>query len=194
MKKNHYPPRWICIAHIWSHTLFPWKIIILQGVLTKFLFLMKFPHLEKFVNLMKDFKYEHPSTFPCGGGSNLILGMGTENQIFILRTPAAIKVFHQILKKSLFGVKKNHYPPRWICIADRWSSTLFPRETIIFQGVLSKFNFSTKFPYLEKIVNLMKDLKYVPHHHPQHHTPTHPMNPPTTHPTTTYTITHQPTP
>ena len=32
-------------------------------------------------------------------GSNLILGTGTENQIFILRTPATITFFHQILKK-----------------------------------------------------------------------------------------------
>ena len=38
--------------------------------------------------------------FPCGGGSNLILGTGTENQIFILITPAAINVFHQILKND----------------------------------------------------------------------------------------------
>ena len=37
--------------------------------------------------------------FPCGGGSNLILGTGTEKQIFFLRTPAAIKFFHQIVKK-----------------------------------------------------------------------------------------------
>ena len=37
--------------------------------------------------------------FPCGGGSNLILGTGTENEVFILRTPAAIKFFHQILQK-----------------------------------------------------------------------------------------------
>ena len=36
---------------------------------------------------------------PCGGGSNSILGTGMENQIFILRTPATIKFFHQILKK-----------------------------------------------------------------------------------------------
>ena len=28
--------------------------------------------------------------FLCGGGSKLILGMGTENQIFIIRTPATI--------------------------------------------------------------------------------------------------------
>ena len=37
--------------------------------------------------------------FPCGGGSNLILGTGTENEIFILRTPAAVNFFHQILQK-----------------------------------------------------------------------------------------------
>ena len=37
--------------------------------------------------------------FPCGGGSNLILGIGMENQIFFLRPPATIKFFHQIPKK-----------------------------------------------------------------------------------------------
>ena len=45
--------------------------------------------------------------FSCGEGSNLILGTGTENHIFILRTPAAINFFHQILKKWHFGVKKK---------------------------------------------------------------------------------------
>ena len=29
--------------------------------------------------------------FPCGGGSNLLLGSGSENQIFFLRTPATVK-------------------------------------------------------------------------------------------------------
>ena len=38
--------------------------------------------------------------------------------------------------------------------------TVFPRGIIIFQGVLTKFNFSTKFPHLEIIIDLMKDLKY----------------------------------
>ena len=31
--------------------------------------------------------------FHCGGGSNLILGTGIENQVFFLRTQAAIKFF-----------------------------------------------------------------------------------------------------
>ena len=66
-KKNHYPPRWICITHIWFPTEFPRGIIIIQGELTKFIFLMKFPHLEKIVHLMKNLKYEHQSTFPLWG-------------------------------------------------------------------------------------------------------------------------------
>ena len=41
------------ITHVLSPSLFPRGIIIFQGVLTKFNFSMKFPHLEKFANLMK---------------------------------------------------------------------------------------------------------------------------------------------
>ena len=88
--------------------------------------------------------------FPCGGGSNLILGMHTENQIFILITPAAIKIFHQILKNCHFGVKNNHSSPIWICMTHIWSPTLFPMGIITHQGVLTKFTFSMKFPHLEK--------------------------------------------
>ena len=72
---------------------------------------------------------------PCGGGSKLILETGTENQIFILRTPATNKFFHQILKSCHFGVKKNHSSPIWICMAHIWSPTYsmgnynFPRST-----------------------------------------------------------------
>ena len=36
----------------------------------------------------------------------------------------------------------------------------FSRGIIIFQGVLTKFNFAMKFPIPEKFANLMKDLKY----------------------------------
>ena len=38
--------------------------------------------------------------------------------------------------------------------------SLFPKGIIIFQGVLTKFNFLTKFPHLEKLADLIKDLKY----------------------------------
>ena len=72
-----------------------------------------------------------------------------ENQIFILRTPVAIKFFHQILNNCHFGVKKNHYPCRWICMTHIKAPTLFPRRILIFQGVLTKFNILKKFPHLK---------------------------------------------
>ena len=74
---------------------------------------------------------------------DLILGTGTENQIFILRTPTAIKFFHQILKNCHFGVKKkkNHYPPRWICMTHIWFPTVFPRGIIIFPRGTDKIPF-----------------------------------------------------
>ena len=39
--------------------------------------------------------------FSCGGGLNLILGIGREKKIFFVRTPAAVKFFHQIYKKHM---------------------------------------------------------------------------------------------
>ena len=55
------------MTHIKSPTLFPGAIIIFQGVQTKFHFLTKSPRLEKFVDLMKNLKYEHQGTFPLWG-------------------------------------------------------------------------------------------------------------------------------
>ena len=44
--------------------------------------------------------------FPSGGGSNLILGIGRENQIFILKTPAAIEFFPENSQKWSLWCKK----------------------------------------------------------------------------------------
>ena len=55
--------------------------------------------------------------FPCGGGSKLILVMGMENQIFILRTPATIKFFHQIPKNCHFSVKKSFITHKIVSIS-----------------------------------------------------------------------------
>ena len=60
---------------------------------------MKFPHLSKFIDLMKGLKYEHQSIFPLWGQVKLNLGTGSENQIFFLKTPANVNFFHQIVKK-----------------------------------------------------------------------------------------------
>ena len=42
--------------------------------------------------------------FLCWEGSNLNLGTGKENQIFILRTPATVKFFFTGLSKNDFGI------------------------------------------------------------------------------------------
>ena len=48
--------------------------------------------------------------FPCGEGSNLILGTGTENQIFILRTPATIIYFASNSQNLSLWCKKKSLP------------------------------------------------------------------------------------
>ena len=74
--------------------------------------------------------------FSYGEGSNLILGTGTENQIFFLRTPAAIKFFHQILKNCHFGVKNkllptqmDFYSPYMVPNMILWGNCNFQRST-----------------------------------------------------------------
>ena len=56
---------------------------------------------------MKDLKYEHQSIFPLLERVKLILGTGKENQIFILRTPATVKFFPQIVRKMILWCKKK---------------------------------------------------------------------------------------
>ena len=48
--------------------------------------------------------------FHCGGGSNLILGIGREDKIFFPRTPATVKFFHQIVRKMILWCKKKSLP------------------------------------------------------------------------------------
>ena len=50
---------------------------------------------------------------PCGGGSNLILGTGMENQIFILITPAAVKFFSSNSQKLSLWCKKKIIPHQY---------------------------------------------------------------------------------
>ena len=88
--------------------------------------------------------------FPCGGGSNLIFGTGTENQIFILRAQATIKFFHQILKNCHFGVKKKSLPIQMDLYDPYIVPYTIPLGNYNFPKSTNKFNFSTKFPNLEK--------------------------------------------
>ena len=126
-KKNHYPPRWICMTHMWFFTEFPMGIIIFPGVLTKFNFSTKFPHLEKIVDLMKDLKYEHQSTFPLWGRVKLNFrdrygkpGIYSKNssdyQVFSLNSQKLTLWFK---KKTLPMQMDLHHPYmfKWLLVA-----------------------------------------------------------------------------
>ena len=73
-----------------------------------------------------------------------------ENQIFILRTPAAIKFFHQILKNCHFGVKINSLSMQMDLYDPHKSRHTISYGILIFQGVLTKFHILTKSLQLEK--------------------------------------------
>ena len=53
--------------------------------------------------------------FPCGVGSNLILGTGMANQIFFLRIPATVKFFSQYCQKmTLLHNSAHSASPKFI--------------------------------------------------------------------------------
>ena len=148
------------MSHEKAPILFPRGIIIFQGVLTKFNFSTKFPHLEIIVYLMKDLKCEHQSTFPLWWRVKLNFRDRYRKPNIYSKNSSHYQVFSSNSQKLSLWCKKNHYPPRWICMSHTKAPTLFPRNIIIFQGVLTKFNFLMKFPHPEIIVYLMKNLKY----------------------------------
>ena len=115
-KIKHYSPRWICMTYIWFSTEFPRGIKIFQGVLTKFsIFLDEISiSAKKIVNLMRDLKYDHQSTFPLWGMVKLNFRDRYRKPNIFSKNSSCDQVFHQILKNCHFGVKKNHYPFRSI--------------------------------------------------------------------------------
>ena len=109
---------------------------------------------------MKDLKYEHQSIFPLWGRHKLNFRDRYRKPHIYSKNSSCYQFFSSNSQKWHFGVKKNHYPPRWISIAHIWSPTWFCGGIIIFQGVLTKFNFWQNFHIWKKIVDLMKALKY----------------------------------
>ena len=61
--------------------------------------LTKFPHLEKIINLMKDLKYEHQSTFPLWGKVKLIWDRYGKPNIFSKNSSPCQVFFTKLSKK-----------------------------------------------------------------------------------------------
>ena len=123
------------------HTI-PWVYYNFPRSTNKIPFFDKISTSGKFVDLMKDLKYEHQSTFPLWG--RVKINFRDRKPNIYSKNSSHYQVFSSNSQNCHFGVKKNHYPPRWICMTHIWSPTLFPREIMIFQGVLNKFPFFDK--------------------------------------------------
>ena len=98
---------------------------------------------------MKDLKYEHQSILPLWGRLKLNFRDRYRKPHIYSKNSSRYQFFSSNSQKMTLWCN-NHDPPRCICIAHIWSPTLFPRGILFFQGVLTKFNFSMKFPHLEK--------------------------------------------
>ena len=95
--------------------------------------------VKKIVNLMKDLKCEHQSTFPLWGRVKLNFRDRYRKLNVFSKNSSHYQLFSSNSQKLALWCKKNHYLPRWICMTHIWSPTLFPRGIMIFQGVLNKF-------------------------------------------------------
>ena len=108
---------------------------------------------------MKDLKYEHQSTFLLWGRVKINFRDRYRKLNIFSKNSSCYQVFSSNSQKMTLWCKKN-LPTQMDLYDPYMVPTLIPRGIIIFQGVLTKFNFLMKFPHLEIIVDLMKDLKY----------------------------------
>ena len=152
--KNHYPPRWICMTHIWSPTLFHGGIIIFQGVLTKFNFFWQNFHIcKKNCWFNERPKIWAPKHFSLVGRVKLNFRDRYRKLNVFSKNSSHYQLFSSNSQKLSLWCKKNCYLPIWICMTHIWSPTLFPRGIMTFQGVQTKFHLLTKFPHLEEFVD-----------------------------------------
>ena len=110
---------------------------------------------------MKDLKYEHQSIFPLWGRLKLNFRNRYRKPHIYSKNSSHDQFFSSNSQKmTLWCKKKNPLPTQMHLYSSYmvhhmipWGNYNFPRST-------NKIQFLTKFPHLEKIVDLMKALKY----------------------------------
>ena len=90
--------------------------------------------------------------FHCEGGSNLILGIGRENKIFFLRTPATVKFFHQIFRKMILWCKKKSLPTQMDLYNTYMVPYTVPKGNFNFPRSTNKIKFFDEILTSEKIL------------------------------------------
>ena len=135
----------LCDPYMVPHTI-SWGNYNFQRSTNKIQFFDKiFTSVKKIVNLMKDLKYEHQSTFPFWGRVKLNFRYRYRKLNVFSKNSSHYQLFSSNSQKLSLWFKKNHYLPIWICMTHIWSPTLYPRAIIIFQRVQTKFHFLTTF-------------------------------------------------
>ena len=139
------------MTHIKAPTLFSRGILIFQGVLTKFNFLTKFPHLKKncpFNERLK--KYEHQSIFPLWGRVKLNFRDRYRKPHIYSKNSSRYQFFSSNSLKMTLWCKKLPLPTQMHLYSSYmvphmipWGNYNRPRST-------NKIQFLMKFPHLEK--------------------------------------------
>ena len=108
-KKKSLPTQMdLCNPYMVLHTI-PQGNYKVPRSTNKINFLTKFLVLEKFVDLMKDLKYECQSIFALWGRVKLNFRDRQEKPIFFLRTPATVKFFTKLSKNNIGAHHGGHH-------------------------------------------------------------------------------------
>ena len=143
-----------------THTI-SWGNHNFERSTNKISFLMNFPHLEKFANLIKDLKYEHQSIFPLWWRVKLNFRDRYRKPNLFSKNSRHCQVFSpNCWKMTLLHKEEKSLPTQidfynlyMVTHTISWGNYNFERST-------NKIPFLTNFPHLEKFANLIKDLKY----------------------------------
>ena len=130
-------------------------------MLTKLNFSIKFPHLSKFIDLMKNLKFEHQSIFPLWGRvklnfrdrygrPNIFSDNSSHCQVFSIKLS---KNDTLVQKRKSLTTKMDLYNSHMVPHTILWGNNNFPRGTYRIQ-IFYEISTSGKF------MDVMKDLKY----------------------------------
>ena len=109
---------------------------------------------------MKALKYEHQSIFPLWGRVKLNFRDRYRKPHIYYKNSSHYQFFSSNSQKMSRWCKKKTLPNQMHLYSSHMVPHMIPQGIIIFQGVLTKFNFWRNFHIWKKIVNLMKALKY----------------------------------
>ena len=109
---------------------------------------------------MKDLKYEHQSIFSLWGRLKFNFRDRYRKLHIYSENSSCYQVFSSNSQKMTLWCKKKPLPTQMHLYSSHMVPQMIPWGNYNFPRSTNKIQFLTKFPHLEKIVDLMKALKY----------------------------------